>query len=406
MGETQGPWRGLAPFQLSWPWVGTGSAGGPPAANHNTPAGASPAPPAFALPAWTTRITATARAILDAHAAHTFPQTFPPLSGFRAPPSPCYKDNVMSSAPQLPPDLPAAPASEVLPQAKSPLARWLTRTLNPRDADAFRLAYRLDGPLPRSVPLPATQSEVGKQMGISRERARQRLFRASRLLREAFAAPAPPLARFIDAARAYLVQCGGTLLRDEPLAPPPATPVPADFATSSPFAVLRFLADFLPDVFVLHRDFVTLAPVPLVEASETYLLERLRTAHALLPLSELVADAPLPLRDALPPLRLANLLSALALSIPGLVLTRDDRVATAEAGVPELLCELLSSRPDATIPDLLQAYNLLVRPPSQLGTGHLRAHLLACPLITRSSPNHYRLAAPLQPSLPPLQYPT
>ncbi|MBP5787217.1 MAG: hypothetical protein J6Y19_05330, partial [Kiritimatiellae bacterium] len=65
----------------------------------------------------------------------------------------------------------------------------------------------------------------------------------------------------------------------------------------------------------------------------------------------------------------------------------------------ELLRSCLAPLPAATIPDLVQRFNLRVCPSSQLGAGHIRDLLLHDPLVRRVSPGHYSLPTGHQTSL-------
>lgn len=275
------------------------------------------------------------------------------------------------------------------------LDRWLAETLRPRDAEALRHAYRLLEAPTASQSIPAPLRDIAAPLGVSRERARQLLARALSRLAESAAAPTPALDELLQSARALLRRAHGTLRRDDAI---PAAPA---FGAAAPWPVLRLLADILPaPAFLLHRDFLTLASADLADAAESYFLAALRAATTLLPLAELADAAPDAIADALPPRDRQALFAALALAIPGVVLTRDGRVALVDVGLPDLLCALLADRPDSTLSALVQAYNLLVFPRCQLGLGHVRLHLLRLPSVIRPTPNHYRLAEPHQPALP------
>lgn len=293
----------------------------------------------------------------------------------------------MTSPSDAPPKVNSVPAS--------PLNRFLESVLPVRDAEALRLYYRLDAPLTPSQKCPALQREVAKPMRISRERARQLIDRARSQLAAAFQAPSPLLRALIGAALAYLSAIGGTLRRDDASSLPP----PPEFGPSAPYAVLRMFSEFLPAI-TEYRGFLTLAPPSAAETAELFLLARLRAATSLQPIDELADSAPADLASALPPGHLAVLLKALALALPDITLTLDARVALTSVAGPELLAELLSARPDATLPVLRTAYNLLVPPEAQVGQGHLLAFIHASDVFEKTTPGHYRLRRPHQPPLP------
>lgn len=277
----------------------------------------------------------------------------------------------------------------------SPLIRFLGLALPARDAEAICHYYRLDAPLAPSQKCPALQREVAKPMRISRERARQLIDRARGILADAFQSPPPLLRSIIDDSIAYLTALGGTLRRAD--APP--LPPPPEFGPASPYAVLLMLSEFVPQI-TAYRDFLTLAPPATAETAELLLLARLRAATSLQTIDELADSAPSDLAAALPPGHLAALLKALALVLPDITLTHDGRVALTSVAGPELLAELLSTRPDASLPVLRTAYNLLVPPEAQVGQGHLLAFIHASDTFEKTTPGHYRLRRPHQPPLP------
>ncbi len=275
------------------------------------------------------------------------------------------------------------------------LIRFLGLALPVRYAEAICHYYRLDAPLAPSQKCPALQREVAKPMRISRERARQLIARSHGILAAAFQSPPPLLRSIVDDSIAYLNALGGTLRRDAALPRPP----PPEFGAASPYAVLLLLSEFVPQI-TAYRDFLTLAPPATAEAAELFLLARLRAATSLQPIDELADSAPSELATALPPGHLPALLKALALVLPDITLTHDGRVALTAVAGPELLAELLSARPDASLPVLRTAYNLLVPPEAQIGQGHLLAFIHASDAFEKTTPGHYRLRRPHQPPLP------
>lgn len=278
--------------------------------------------------------------------------------------------------------------------ATPPPPNPLDAILPPRLAELVPLSYRFAVADPSPAKHRAPLRELAKHFGVSRERARQLRARALSLL------SAPGAARLLSplraAACAFLDARGSTLSPDalsaHPSPFPPALP-------ALPFFLL--LSDIAPGAppFFFRGFFSTLSPDVLALAAEAFssLLDALRLSPV--PLRSLEALAKrLPELPLLPLSARRPLLLALASSSPGALLTRDQRCGPADRALPALLRALLSRHPSSTLPNLVERFNALVHPHCQVGSGRIRAALLADPAVGRPSVGHYALIA--KPSAP------
>ena len=318
-------------------------------------------------------------------------------------PRACYAFPVMLLRRNRPASLPAPPA----------LGDALSALLPPRRALALLAAYRATpSPAPSLLPPTpdallalaahpernrATLREIAAVLFVSRERARQILARARSDLASSPAADRL-LAPLRDAVSAWLDASGGALAPADLLAPPPAlAPLLPPFTPAAALLLLHDLSPLAPPH--LHRSFYSLHPPQLLEAVEAFLLEHLLAGAPLLPLAE-IAPALHARLPAIPPAHALPLLLRVADSLPSVLLTLAGEAGLRRPASAELLRSCLAPLPAATIPDLVQRFNLRVRPASQLGSGHIRALLLRDPLVRRVSPGHYALPTGHQTSLP------
>lgn len=266
---------------------------------------------------------------------------------------------------------------------------WLAAALPPRLVDVVRAAYRADSDAPSLDKHRAPLSELARRFAVSRERARQLLSRAHALL----AAPDSLSAAPLYSAAARLLDAHSGVLEPSTLATDPLARLP-EFATASPLAIFLLLARLRPDAPPhLHSGFFTSVPPPLLQRtadSFSFLLASLRRAATpLRPIADLASRLPSDL--PLPPDTRTALLTSLALHTPGVLLTHKLQCGPSPEAPTALLRALLSRHPNSTLAFLVEHYNLLVAPPSQLGSGRLRTLLLALPSLRRPSPGHYTL---------------
>jgi len=288
----------------------------------------------------------------------------------------------VSRPPSPPPAPPAAPVRD--------LASWLAACLPPRLAETVRAAYAFDSPDPSPERHAAPLRDLARRFGVSRERARQLLARAHGLLA---ARPAIQAASALFAAAARILEARRGVVEPADLAATEAFRVP-EWSGASPVAAFLLLGRVRPGAPpVAVRGFFSRfspAAVDAVADALDALADALRADPApLRPFSAVAARLPraLPVPAAARP----ALVAALAARSPKFLLSRNGRCGNAAACSAALVRALLARHPDSTLPALVERFNALVVPSSQIGLGRLRAIVLADPAIHRSSPSHYAL---------------
>ena len=272
------------------------------------------------------------------------------------------------------------------------LLEWLALFLPPRLADALRLHYGLQDPAAAIALHESKLRDVGFQLGVTRERARQLIALAFGALRQTLPLfAAEPLFRDAETA---LRSAGGAL--DAASLAPRADPA---WGGASPVGAFLLLAHLLPERIVVYRDFFSEFSDVFLDRVEKALRDRLALAGGLLPISEIAAALP---KSARPPrgIPAEPLLLVLLRHLPGILATRDGRAGLADRDAPELLREILAAAGETPLRALVDAFNARLWPECRRGSGTLRAALRRDPRIRQTAPGRYALPGGLQTDLP------
>jgi hypothetical protein len=257
-------------------------------------------------------------------------------------------------------------------------ADWLAAMLPDRWRMAVGLRRALDGegaaPSLHERPL----AQVGAELGVTRERARQILESALRVL-------AAPLAQRLadglyESARGILESGGGGLFPSEWVRAAEGNPL---WSGVSPTGALLVLHQAAPDRIGLYREMFTVLSAEELDRQDAQLRQALRQAGGLLPLGVLGN----------------GMAGRLARRAPDLLALRDGRAGLVDRDAPRLLHEILLARGPLRLAVLAEAFNAKVHPGSQRGTGRIRMWVLGNPSIRRIAPDVYGLAPGFQPEL-------
>lgn len=263
-------------------------------------------------------------------------------------------------------------------------ADWLEAMLPERWRAAVRARRELDeegaGMSLHEAPL----EKVGAGLGVTRERARQVLEKARRVL-------ASPLAQWAAAglygsARSALAAAGGGLFPAEWAEA--AVRAGGLWAGVSATGALLVLHEAAPAAIGIHRElFVSLPPGDL-DAMEARLRRAVRQAGTLVPLGTVGGSA-----------GEAETMGRLARRMPDAIALRDGRAGLLERDGPRLLREILLARGPMRLEALAAAFNALVFPECQRGAGKVRQWALEDAALRRLEPGVYGLAEGFQPEL-------
>lgn len=259
-------------------------------------------------------------------------------------------------------------------------ADWLSTMLPERWRLAVTVRRVLDGEgaAPSLHERPLVQ--VGGELGVTRERARQILESALRVL-------AAPLAQRLadglyESARGILEAGGGGLFPAEWVQAAEENPL---WSGVSPTGALLVLHRAAPERIGLYREMFTVRPAEELDRLDAQLRQALRQSGGLLPVGVL-GNA-------------AALAGRLARRSPDLLVLRDGRAGLVERDATRLLHEILLARGPLRLALLAEAFNAKVFPESQRGTGRIRVWVLGDPAIRRLAPDVYGLAPGFQPVL-------
>lgn len=272
------------------------------------------------------------------------------------------------------------------------LPEWLSLFLPPRLADALHLRYGLSNPAAAIALHESKLRDVGFQLGVTRERARQLLALAFGALRQTLPLfAAEPLFR---AAENALRAAGGAL--DAAALAARADPA---WGGASPVGAFLLLAQLLPGRIVVYRGFFSAFSDVFLDRAEKALRDRLALAGGLLPLAEIAAGLP---PAARPPrgIPAESLLLVLLRHLPDGLATRDGRAGLAERDAPELLREILAASGETPLRALVDAFNARLWPECRRGSGFVRDALRRDPRIRPAAPGRYALPGGHQPDLP------
>ncbi|MBR4189708.1 MAG: hypothetical protein IKQ55_07080 [Kiritimatiellae bacterium] len=262
-------------------------------------------------------------------------------------------------------------------------AAWLEGALPGRWREAVWARRALDGEGYGVALHEATLAKVGKELGVTRERARQILERA----REALSGEAAQRAAdgLYGVARAALEAAGGAMMPGEWTAAAGGNPL---WDGVSPTGALLVLHDAAPGRIGLHRGVFTVLGEEQADAVDGRLRDALRRAGAAVQLGTLsgsVGDA--------------RLLERLARSMPDALVLRDGRAGLLERDAPRVLREILLARGELRLEALAAAYNAAAFPECQRGVGKVRQWVLGDPAAERKGPGVYGLKAGYQAEL-------
>ena len=257
-------------------------------------------------------------------------------------------------------------------------ADWLSAMLPERWRLAVTVRRALDGegaaPALHERPL----AQVGAELGVTRERARQILESALRVL------SAPLAQRLADglyeSARGILEAGGGGLFPAEWVRAAEGNPL---WAGVSPAGALLVLHRAAPHRIGLYREMFTVLSAEELDRLDAQLRQALRQAGGLLPLGVLGN----------------GMAGRLARRAPDLLALPDGRAGLMDRDAPRLLHEILLARGPLRLPLLAEAFNAKVFPESQRGPGRIRMWVLGDPAIRRLAPDVYGLAPGFQPVL-------
>ena len=257
---------------------------------------------------------------------------------------------------------------------------WLRAMLPDRWrlAVAERRALDGEGAAPALHERPLAQA--GGRLGVTRERARQILEAARKML------SAPLAQRLADglygSARDILEPAGGAMFPGEWTRAAERHPV---WTGVSPTGALLVLHRAAPERIGFYRGLFTVRTAEELDRLDARLRQALRQAGGLLPLGTLGAAGATAGR--------------LARCAPDLLALRDGRAGLADRDAPRLLHEILLARGPLRLAVLAEAFNAMVFPESQRGLGRIRMWVLGDPGIRRLAPDVYGLAPGFQPVL-------
>lgn len=270
-------------------------------------------------------------------------------------------------------------------------SRWLkavqVRRALDREGDALPLH---DRPL----------CQVGEELGVTRERARQLLESAQRILSAPLAQEAArPL---YASARRTLLAAGGGMTPAEWTAAVAAAPL---WSGASPSGALLWLSNLVPDGIGVYRKVFVALPDALIGDLDGFLHGMIHQMGTLVTLQMLAQR--FPLLDRFPEIHdLEPFLALLARQSSECLLTRDGRVGLCSRDASSLLREiLLAVAPTASASEgmpltaLTEAFHARVVPESQRGRGQIRTWALADPWIQRVAPDRFALLPGYQPTL-------
>lgn len=272
------------------------------------------------------------------------------------------------------------------------LCDWLTLFLPPRLEETLRVHFGLEDSAAALSLHEGPLSRTAAQLGISRERIRQRLVQACQILRHTLPRfAAEPL---FQSAEKILQAAGGVL--DAAFLARHNDPV---WGGTSPVGAFLLLVRVLPDRLVIYRGFFSLFSDRLLDRAEKALCDRLILAQGLLPVREIALGLPADAR-APKPFSSEPLLRMLLRHLPGTLATLDGRAGLSERDSHELIREILAERGQTPLRELMTVFNERIYPECRRGSGFLRAVVRRDPLIRRLGSDRYAFSGNLQIGLP------
>lgn len=262
-------------------------------------------------------------------------------------------------------------------------ADWLGAMLPERWRRAVEVRMALDGEGTALSLHDAPLGMVGEALGVTRERARQVLGMAGKVL----AAPLAQWAagRLYGAARAVLESAGGGMFPAEWAA---AAGEEGMWRGVSPVGALLVLHGAAPERIGLHRGLFVSLSVAEAEALDGRLRAAMRQGGGLVPLGVVGGSA-----------KGAAMMERLARTMPDALVSRDGRAGLVERDARRLLREILLARGALRLETLAGAFNASVFPECQRGVGKVREWVLGDAAVRRVDAGVYGLAEGYQPEL-------